>query len=140
MSTNSVDAALVLFEALRLGSRQHTSGGLLPYAGLPDLVVAGDGTAGLAGVAAETIVVDHGKIYLSDHMLSVCQRLGISVQPARPHTPTDKAAVERFFRTLSEGLLAALPGYKDDEERTTSATRIALLEGKMLGFTFEKHT
>jgi transposase InsO family protein len=111
-STKSVDAALVLFEALRPGSRQHTSGGLLPYAGLPDLVVAGDGTAGLAGVAAETVVVDHGKIYLSDHLLSVCQRLGISVQPARPLTPTDKAAVERFFRTLSEGLLAALPGYK----------------------------
>ena len=42
----------------------------------------------------------------------VCERLGISVQPARPLTPTDKAAVERFFRTLSEGLLAALPGYK----------------------------
>jgi transposase InsO family protein len=112
VSTKSVDAALVLFEALRPGSRQHTSGGLLPYAGLPDLVVAGDGTAGLAGVAAETVVVDHGKIYLSDHLLSVCQRLGISVQPARPLTPTDKAAVERFFRTLSEGLLAALPGYK----------------------------
>jgi transposase InsO family protein len=112
VSTKSVDAALVLFEALRPGSRQHTSGGLLPYAGLPDLVAVGDGTAGLAGVAAETIVVDHGKIYLSDHLLSVCQRLGISVQPARPYTPTDKAAVERFFRTLSEGLLAALPGYK----------------------------
>jgi transposase InsO family protein len=111
-STKSVDAALVLFEALRPASRQHTSGGLLPYAGLPDLVAVGDGTAGLAGVAAETIVVDHGKIYLSDHLLSVCQRLGISVQPARPLTPTDKAAIERFFRTLSEGLLAALPGYK----------------------------
>jgi hypothetical protein len=85
VSTKSVDAALVLFEALRPGSRQHASGGLLPYAGLPDLVVAGDGTAGLAGVAAETIVVDHGKVYLSDHLLSVCQRLGISVQP----TPAD---------------------------------------------------
>lgn len=57
-------------------------------------------------------MVDHGKIYLSDHLLSVCQRLGISVQPARPLTPFDKAAVERFFRTLSEGLLTALPGYK----------------------------
>jgi len=56
VSTKSVDAALVPFEALRPGSRQHTSGGLLPYAGLPDLVVAGDGTAGLAGVATETIV------------------------------------------------------------------------------------
>ena len=36
VSTKSVDAALVLFEALRPGSRQHTSGGLLPYAGLPE--------------------------------------------------------------------------------------------------------
>lgn len=93
VSTKSVDAALVLFEALRPGSRQHTSGGLLPYAGLPEVVVTGDGTAGLDGVAAETIVVDHGKIYLSDHLLSVCARLGISVQPARPLTPTDKPRV-----------------------------------------------
>ncbi len=42
----------------------------------------------------------------------MCARLGISVQPARPYTPTDKAAVERFFRTVREDLLAALPGYK----------------------------
>ena len=112
MSTKSVDAALVLFEALRLGSRQHTSGGLLPYAGLPDLVVAGDGSAGLAGVAAETIVVDHGKIYLSDHMLSVCQRLGISVQPARPLTPTDKAAVERFSGPFPRGCWRRCPATK----------------------------
>ena len=68
--------------------------------------------AGLPGVAAETVVVDHGKIYLSEHLLSVCERLGISVQPARPLTPTDKAAVERFFAPFREGLLVALPGYK----------------------------
>ncbi len=66
----------------------------------------------LPDVAPETLVVDHGKIYLSDHVESVCARLGISIQPARPHTPTDKAPAERFFRTLAEGLLAALPGYK----------------------------
>jgi len=68
--------------------------------------------AGLPGVDAESVVIDHGRIYLSNHLMSVCARLGISVQPARPYTPTDKAAVERFFRTLSEGLLGALPGYK----------------------------
>jgi hypothetical protein len=101
---------------------------LLPYAGLPDLVVVDAenteygahtdtvtgvaASAGLPEMAAETVVVDHGKIYLSQHLMAVCERLGISVQPARPLTPTDKAAVERFFRTLREGLLAALPGYK----------------------------
>ena len=31
---------------------------------------------------------------------------------ARPFQPTDKAVVERIFRTIGEDLLAALPGYK----------------------------
>ena len=57
-------------------------------------------------------MVDHGKIYLSEHLMSACARLGISVQPARVYQATDKAALERFFRTLREQLLAALPGYK----------------------------
>ena len=56
--------------------------------------------------------MDHGKIYLSEHLMSACARLGISVQPARVYQATDKAALERFFRTLGEQLLAALPGYK----------------------------
>ncbi|MDX8143282.1 Mu transposase C-terminal domain-containing protein [Lentzea sp. BCCO 10_0061] len=124
VSTKAVDAAVVLFETLRPASRRSTGSGLLPYAGLPDVVVLDADNAwldpqtrvargaGLPEVAAETVVVDHGKIYLSEHLMAVCERLGISVQPARPLTPTDKAAVERFFRTLRDGLLAALPGYK----------------------------
>jgi hypothetical protein len=38
--------------------------------------------------------------------------MGISLQPARLRTGGDKGPVERFFRTLREGLLEALPGYK----------------------------
>jgi transposase InsO family protein len=124
MSTKAVDAAVVLFETLTPASKANTGTGLLPYAGLPEVVVVDAEQAcfagaahtgrgdGLPGVAAETLVVDHGKIYLSEHVLAVCERLGISIQPARPLTPTDKAACERFFRTLREGLLVALPGYK----------------------------
>lgn len=63
-------------------------------------------------ICPATLVVDHGKVYISDQTKSLCQRLGISIQPGRPYTPTDKAAVERFFRTLREELLVALPGYK----------------------------
>jgi transposase InsO family protein len=113
-STKAVDAAAVLGEALRPDSRSHTASGPLPYAGLPD-TLATDATrteTGLPAVAVESAVVDHGRIYLSEHLRTVCQRLGISIQPARPYTPTDKAVVERYFKTLSEGLLAALPGYK----------------------------
>ncbi len=122
MSSKAVDAAVVLFETITPVSTRGTGSGLLPYGGLPDVVVvdaetacfanASGAEAGLPGVAAETLVVDHGKIYLSEHLLAVCERLGISVQPARPLTPTDKAPCERFFRTLREGLLVALPGYK----------------------------
>jgi hypothetical protein len=57
-------------------------------------------------------VIDHGKIYVSEHLTSVCQRMGISIQPARLRTGRDKGPVERFFRTLREDLLQALPGYK----------------------------
>ena len=117
VSTKSVDAALVLFETLRPGSRQHDqrrrccpTRACRTRGGRPgDWRRAGRrccrGRGGdRGGRPREDLPVDT--------CMSVCQRLGISVQPARPLTPTDKAAVERFFRTLSEGLLAALPGYK----------------------------
>ena len=57
-------------------------------------------------------MIDHGKIYVSEHLTSVCQRMGISIQPARLRTGRDKGPVERFFRTIREDLLQALPGYK----------------------------
>jgi site-specific recombinase XerD len=38
--------------------------------------------------------------------------LGISIQPAQPKKPTDKPTVERFFKTLREGLIQYLPAYK----------------------------
>lgn len=68
----------------------------------------------LPTVAAETIIFDHGKVYLSNHVQSICTKLDISPQPACPKTPTDKP-IERWFRTLNQGLLAALPGYKGSD-------------------------
>jgi hypothetical protein len=113
--------ALALFEALRPLPQPAARWVEVraPYHGLPQHVVVdaarlvdGEGRALLPSVAAETVVVDHGRIYLSEHLMSVCARLGVSVQPARPYQGTDKAALERFFRTLREQLLVALPGYK----------------------------
>jgi len=118
VSTKSVDVAGVLFETVHAPSHARRDGGALPYAGVPSAVVVDParladarGRPLLPSVAAETILFDHGKVYLSNHIRSVCERFGISLQPARPYTPTDKP-VERWFRTLGEGLLAALPGYK----------------------------
>jgi hypothetical protein len=119
VSTKSVDVAGVLFETVRANPPSPTDGiEPLPYCGIPATVVAdaeklvdAHGQPLLPTVAAETIVFDHGKVYLSNHIQSVCAKFGISLQPARPFIPTDKP-IERWFKTLREGLLAALPGYK----------------------------
>lgn len=120
VSTKAVDAAAVLFESVRpLPGPAAGADTCPPYHGLPGQVIIDaakladeNGEPLLPSVAAETIVVDHGKIYLSEHLMSACARLGISIQPGRVCQATDKAALERFFRTLGEQLLAALPGYK----------------------------
>jgi len=116
VSTKAVDVAAVLYETLRPHSQ---AGSALPAAGVAGIVVVPAdrlcdhaGRPLLPSVAAETVVFDHGQIYLSDHLNSVCARFGISLQPARPRTPTDKSPLERWFRSLNDGLLVALPGYK----------------------------
>jgi transposase InsO family protein len=121
VSTKAVDAAAVLFESIRPlpGPAAGQADTRPPYHGLPGQVVIDAGKLAdeqgeplLPSVAAETIVVDHGKIYLSEHLMSACARLGISIQPGRVYQGTDKGPLERWFRTLGEQLLAALPGYK----------------------------
>ena len=121
VSTKAVDAAAVLFESIRPppGPAAGQADIRPAYHGLPGRVVIDVGKLAdehgrplLPSVAAETIVVDHGKIYLSEHLLSACARLGISIQPGRVYQATDKGPLERWFRTLGEQLLAALPGYK----------------------------
>ncbi|AYF76072.1 transposase [Nocardia yunnanensis] len=121
VSTKSVDAAATLYEVFR---PLPASPGWPAYAVWPDhgiprsVLIDVDAIEGpMTGlshpaIVPDTIVIDHGKIYVSEHLTSVCQRLGISIQPARLRTGRDKGPVERFFRTLREDLLQALPGYK----------------------------
>lgn len=122
VSTNSTDAAAVLYQAFRPPPAPQTwpAGAVWPEHGIPCSVLLdreaierpeGGGRSGPA-IVPETIVVDHGKIYISEHLTSTCERMGISIQPARLRTGRDKGPVERFFRTLREDLLQVLPGYK----------------------------
>jgi transposase InsO family protein len=108
LAAQSADVASVLFQTMTpqtwgRGDEAHTG----PYAGAPEHVVLGS-----VGVLPDTIVVDHGKVYMSEHTRSVCRRLGVSIQPAIPQKPTDKPVLERFFRSLRQILLDKLPGYK----------------------------
>jgi transposase InsO family protein len=120
VSTKAADVTGVLYRTFRprpVGAN-WPSHAVWPEHGLPRKVLidsdAWTQEPGAAGPALvpETIVIDHGKVYVSAHVTSVCRRMGISIQPARVRTGRDKGPVERFFRTLREGLLEALPGYK----------------------------
>ncbi|MGB8384972.1 MAG: integrase, partial [Dermatophilaceae bacterium] len=120
VSTKAADVANVLYQCVT-PQPSGTDDGWWPFHGVPSSLLVGteepDGlsqqrVAGLPACLPEAIVVDHGKVYLSDHVIAACARLGITVQPAIPHKPTDKPTVERFFRTLRESLLQHLPAYK----------------------------
>lgn len=56
------------------------------------------------------IRTDNASIYTASDFVTAATSLGISVIPARPYKPTDKAHLERFFGTLESTLIQHLPG------------------------------
>ncbi|MFF3154145.1 helix-turn-helix domain-containing protein [Streptomyces sp. NPDC057910] len=114
VSTKAVDVAGVLFEAIAPPQEDAGASPLGPYHGVPQEVVFTEENVvpGRGLCPPETLIIDHGRAFLSAHVISVCTRLGVSIQPAQPKKPTDKPTVERFFRTLREGLIQHLPAYK----------------------------
>lgn len=116
VSTKAVDVAGVLYETVtpQPAPPDWPEQACWPYHGIPQqLVFTEEGRLpGVPVCPPETLVIDHGKAFLSAHVISVCTRLGISIQPAQPKKPTDKPTVERFFRTLRERLIQHLPAYK----------------------------
>jgi len=125
VSTKSQDVANVLYQSVTQQFGVDDSGQFLwPFHGVPQNVLVGfedinaiaEPTSDLRpGLVPETIVVDHGRQYLSAHVIGVCARFGISVQPAIPNKPTDKPTIERFFLTLRQSLLQHLPAYKGQD-------------------------
>ena len=59
----------------------------------------------------EAIRIDNGADYVSARLMGAYRRLGVAVHRCLPGQPDRKPFVERFFRTLQEGLIAHLPGY-----------------------------
>ena len=117
-STKSIDVSGVLAEAMQPfdAPTSWDATARWPYHGVPDTVLVDPARTDVArftraGILPETIVIDHGRPFLSEHVTTACARLGISIQPARVYQPTDKSPVERFFRTL-DALLQELPGDK----------------------------
>lgn len=45
---------------------------------------------------------DQGKVFLSNYIVQICGRLGISLAHAQPYSPESKAKIERFNGTISQ--------------------------------------
>ena len=74
------------------------------YHGVPQhLVFTEDGRLpGVPVCPPETLVMDHGKAFLSAHVISVCTRLGISIQPSRKNQRISPPA-RGFSRPCGKG-------------------------------------
>ena len=118
VGTKAVDAALLLArmlvpEPMRPGwsGVLRMSASRLPHARLLDI----DARMGLAAarpvIVPDTIVIDGGKVFVSDTFTRACERLGISIQRARPRTPTDKAIVEATFGSINTLFCQHVAGY-----------------------------
>jgi transposase InsO family protein len=121
MSTKAIDAASVLYQSFRPmpAGRDWPAEAVWPPHGVPRSVLVeqealdpGSVFAATPAIVPETVVVDHGKIYVGEQLTSACRQMGISIQPARVRIGYDKGPVERFFRTIRQGFLQELPGYK----------------------------
>ncbi|MFI0162719.1 Mu transposase C-terminal domain-containing protein [Streptomyces albidoflavus] len=123
-ATRSFDAVLMLAQALapmpaRPGWSRHAlaENSQLPYA---DLVACDPRMAGAAArpvIRPRMVVVDHGKIFNSEHFDDVCRMLRIKVRPARERTATDKAIVESTFNAIKRRFSQHVAGYTGSDLR-----------------------
>ena len=97
--TKAVDAALLLArmlvpEPMRPGwaAALRMSASRLPHARLLDADARMEMAAARPVIVPDTIVIDGGKVFMSDTFIRACDRLSVSVQDCRPRTPTDKDA------------------------------------------------
>lgn len=123
-ATRSFDAVLMLAQALapmpaRPGwsPRALAEHSEMPYA---DLVACDPRMAGAAArpvIRPRMVVVDHGKIFNSEHFDDVCRMLRIKVRPARERTATDKAIIESTFNAIKRRFSQYVAGYTGSDLR-----------------------
>ena len=106
--TKAVDAALLLArmlvpEPMRPGwaAVLRMSASRLPHARLLEVDARMELAAAKPVIVPDTIVIDNGKVFVSDTFIRACARLGISVQNCRPGTPTDKGIAEATFAAIN---------------------------------------
>ena len=117
-TTKSVDAALLLARALtpepmRPGwaDALRMSRSVLPHQRLTTLDQRLEHAAARPVIVPETIVCDHGMVYMSQAFRSACRALGISFQPSHKGSPWEKGAVERSLGSVATLFAQYAAGY-----------------------------
>ena len=117
-TTKSVDASVLLArtvtpEPMRPGWPQamRMSESALPFRRLLNIDERLEQAAARPVIIPQSIVVDHGKVFVSESFKASCAFLGISFQPARKATGTDKPHIERMLGSVATMFAQYVSGY-----------------------------
>ena len=117
-TTKSVDASVLLArtvtpEPMRPGwpEAMRMSASALPFRRLLSIDERLEQAAARPVIIPQVIVVDHGKVFVSESFKASCAFLGISFQPARKATGTDKPHIERMLGSVATMFAQHVSGY-----------------------------
>ena len=117
-STRSVDASVLLArsltpEPMRPGwpealKMAHSA---LPYDRLLSIDERLEHAAAKPVIVPDTIVIDHGSVFVSVAFRAACRHLGISIQPAHLASGAEKPHIERYFGSVGSLFSQFVSGY-----------------------------
>lgn len=117
-TTKSVDASVLLArtvtpEPMRPGwvDALRMSRSVLPHRRLLSVDERLEHAAARPVIVPDTIVCDHGKVFISRNFRASCRFLGINFQPAHEGTPTDKPHIEKMLGSVATLFAQFVAGY-----------------------------
>jgi len=117
-TTRSVDASVLLARALtpepvRPGWPEalRMAHSVLPYERLLSVDARLEHAAARPVIVPDTIVIDHGSVFVSAAFRSACRHLGISIQPAHLGSGSEKGHIERYFGSVASLFCQFASGY-----------------------------
>jgi transposase InsO family protein len=117
-TTKAVDASVLLARALtpepvRPGWPEalKMARSVLPYERLLAIDDRLEQAAARPVIVPDTIVIDHGAVFVSAAFRSACRHLGISIQPAHLGSGAEKGHIERHFGTVASLFSQFASGY-----------------------------
>lgn len=117
-TTKAVDAALLLArsmtpEPMRPGWSDvlRMARSVLPHRRLTQIDQRLEDAAARPVIVPETIVVDHGMVYMSQAFRNACRAMGINLQPSHEGSPWEKGTVETSFSAVGTLFAQYVAGY-----------------------------